>query len=160
MRTPARTLAALVAIATPCAGGPAEHATLCLINAQRQHHQLQPLKPNPRLARAARAHSREMVRGHYFSHTEPQAGSFLARMRKSGFLGSAHWWKVGENIGWGTMASASPRALVQAWMQSPPHRKQILTGAYRVVGVGVVQGVPEPSAGSGSTYTTDFGVKH
>ena len=44
-------------------------------------------------------------------------------------------------------------------MQSPPHRKAILTPAYREAGVGVVRGVPTSRTAGGATYTMDFGFK-
>jgi uncharacterized protein YkwD len=43
-------------------------------------------------------------------------------------------------------------------MESPGHRENILRGAYRDVGIGVVVGVPG-SKGLGATYTLDFGVR-
>ena len=52
---------------------------------------------------------------------------------------------------------ATPRAIVEAWMASPPHRETLLNASYRTVGIGVALGVPVRDAGDGATYTADFG---
>ena len=47
---------------------------------------------------------------------------------------------------------------VDAWMDSPGHRENVLKRVYREVGIGVVLGVPVSDA-AGATYTVDFGVR-
>jgi hypothetical protein len=47
---------------------------------------------------------------------------------------------------------------MQAWMNSPGHRDNILNPHYREVGVGVAIGNPARSDGSGATYATEFGA--
>lgn len=49
--------------------------------------------------------------------------------------GSADWTTYGENVGEG--AADDPDALFDAYMRSPEHRANILTRAYRFVGVAV-----------------------
>src|SRR3954451_14927982 len=49
--------------------------------------------------------------------------------------GSNNWTTYGENVGQGY--TSSPDGLFRAYMQSPEHRANILTGAYRYVGVAV-----------------------
>jgi uncharacterized protein YkwD len=48
---------------------------------------------------------------------------------------------------------------MRAWMNSTPHRANILTGSFREVGLGIVPGVPGRSLVGGGTYTTDFGLR-
>lgn len=50
--------------------------------------------------------------------------------------GSANWHAIGENVGTGP--SDDPRALFDAYMNSTPHRENILNVRYRFLGVGVV----------------------
>ena len=83
----------------------------------------------------------------------------MTRVRRSGYLRSAHRWRLGENLGWGSREQGSARAIVRAWMNSPPHRKAILSSRYRDAGVGVTWGVPHEGAASGATYTVDFGTR-
>lgn len=47
--------------------------------------------------------------------------------------------------------------MMRAWMNSPPHRANILTGGFREVGLGDVSGTPGRARASGGTYTTVFG---
>ena len=135
-------------------------ATLCLINAQRREHGLGALRLNPRLSKAARAHSRDMVARRYFSHTTPDGVGFEQRIRESGYMRASRHWLVGENIAWGWRRRSSARKIVRAWMHSPPHREEILRPSFRDVGIGVVSGVPKPLPAGGATYTVDFGVRH
>jgi uncharacterized protein YkwD len=157
----ARAASCAGAQAMPAQGVPdtIARATLCLINVERRGRGLHPLRSSRRLAAAARGHSLDMVRKGYFSHTAPEGSGVVQRIRHSGYLHSAKRWRVGENLGWGSRGEGSPRAMVRAWMNSPPHRRAILTSSYRDAGIGVVLGVPGPLRAPGATYTVDFGVK-
>jgi uncharacterized protein YkwD len=135
-------------------------ATLCLLNRQRRKHGLRRLRLSRRLSRAARGHSRDMVRRGYFSHTSLSGATFVDRIRLSGYLHGSLSWMVGENLAWGAGSRSSPAGIVLAWMGSPGHRENILTGRYRHIGIGIAAGAPgwlgrRPAA----TYTTDFGFK-
>jgi uncharacterized protein YkwD len=134
--------------------------TLCLLNKQRARHHLKGLKMSKRLGRAARGHSVEMARVHYFSHNSFSGASFLDRIRRSGYLHLARRWSVGENIAWGTGGLSTPRSIVRAWMHSPGHRANILQRSFRSIGIGISFGAPvRISARSAATYTTDFGMR-
>jgi uncharacterized protein YkwD len=130
-------------------------ATLCLLNRVRARYGLPPLRLDAKLSRAARRHSRDMVRRRYFAHDSPSGRSPFERMRATHYVPrSASWW-LGENIGWGSGPLGAPAALVRAWMHSPPHRANILSRRFRDVGIGIAVGAPV--GGGGATYTTDFG---
>jgi uncharacterized protein YkwD len=135
----------------------ARRALLCLLNKTRRAHGLGRLRENARLLKAAEQHSRSMVARGYFSHVEPGGLSTLDRIRRTGYLSGAHMFTCGENIGWGDGPTSSPRAMMRAWMNSPPHRANILTGGFREVGLGDVYGTPGRARASGGTYTTVFG---
>ena len=49
--------------------------------------------------------------------------------------------------------------MMQSWMNSAPHRANILTPGFRAVGLGVAPGVPGRAGAAGGTYTTDFGFR-
>jgi uncharacterized protein YkwD len=155
----AATCAGASARPSEVSGSEIARATLCLVNSQRRSRGLRVLRPNRRLSAAARRHARDIVRRQYFSHTAPGGSTFLQRIRRSGYLRSATRWRVGENLGWGSGLEASARAIVRAWMHSPPHRRAILTRSFRDAGVGIVRGVPFPHASGGATYTVDFGAR-
>src|SRR3954468_17919362 len=132
-------------------------AALCLINAIRRAHGLSTLRLNAKLSSAARGHSRDMVRRHYFAHNTPEGVSPAHRVRGTGYLAGHRRWLVGETLAWWS-GSATPATIVTAWMHSPPHREVLLHPSFRDVGIGVVLGVPRPSGRGGATYAADFGA--
>jgi uncharacterized protein YkwD len=129
--------------------------TLCVVNEVRQAHGVPRLRPDRRLARVARKHSRDMVRNHYFSHTSPDGRSSSDRIAASGWMRGRKRWAVGENLAWHS-APAPPSASVEDWLNSPSHRRILLSRRYRVVGIGVASRTP--SGDAGTTYTADFGT--
>ena len=139
--------------------GTITRATLCLVNAEREGRDLRPLRLNRRLSVAARGHSRDMVRRHYFGHIAPDGSTPVERIRDSGYLNAARRWLVGENIGWGEGFKGTAGAIVEAWMHSPSHRKAILTPSFRDAGIGVIRDVPAQLESAGATYTLDLGVR-
>ena len=139
-------------------GAPAvRKATLCVLNSERRAHGLRPLRQGARLARVARRHSRDMVANRYFAHDSLSGAAFSARIARAGWMRGRNGWFIGENLAWGGGSRATPRAIVKTWMGSAPHRRNVLQRRFRVVGIGVASGVPLANAGTGATYTTDFG---
>jgi uncharacterized protein YkwD len=131
---------------------------LCLANAERSQRGLVLLRENPKLRRAARAHSSDMVRDGYFAHTEPDGDTFVDRILAARYTRRGDGWTLGENLAWGTGELGTARGVHDAWMRSSGHRATILKPAYRELGIGVRRGVPG-DAGVGATFTTDFGVR-
>ena len=85
-----------------------KQATLCLLNHQRKMHGRRALKPNRRLARAARKHARDMVERNYFSHTAPGGVSFVDRIMRQDYVDPGEGWSLGENLAWGSYQLATP----------------------------------------------------
>jgi uncharacterized protein YkwD len=137
----------------------ARYATLCLLNRVRSHHGLRHLRSNGSLRKAANGFSWRMVREGFFGHTAPDGSGLLQRVQATRYLHRHPRASLAENIGYGDGRLGTPRAIVRAWMNSAGHRQNILTAAYRDVGLGIVPGEPG-SPGAGATYTTDFGVRH
>jgi uncharacterized protein YkwD len=133
-------------------------AILCLHNQVRAEHRLPRLRENTRLRKAAVGHSRNMVAKKFFEHTTPSGVTMVDRILKARYVREDQGWMLGENLAWGTGSYATPRGAVQAWMESPGHRANILKRSYRELGVGLVLGVPVSDA-AGATYTVDFGVR-
>jgi uncharacterized protein YkwD len=134
-------------------------ATLCTLNSQRERHGLPALKLNKRLSKAARRHARDMVRRDYFSHDTLGGGTFVNRIRQTGYLRGVRRWSVGENLAWGTSNRSAPRAITTMWMNSPGHRANILSASFREVGIGLALGAPGVGGGPAATYATEFGSK-
>lgn len=133
--------------------------TLCLINQERALHGESPLRLNRQLASAAEGHTREMVIQGFFSHYSPDGQSPLSRMSACGYISdnSRFGFMVGENIAWGTYEEGTPQAIVQSWIESPPHLANILNGRFRDTAIGVLAAAPSTTQ-PGATYTEDFGV--
>jgi uncharacterized protein YkwD len=129
-------------------------ATLCVLNNARSRHNIRPLRLNRKLSRAARRHSRAMARHRFFSHNSLGGADFVDRIRRTGYLSGARSWYVGENIAYGSRDRSSPRSIARAWLNSPPHRANILNRSFREIGIGLALGTPNGSGGG--TYTTDF----
>ncbi|MBE2314648.1 CAP domain-containing protein [Solirubrobacter sp. CPCC 204708] len=115
------------------------------------------LKENARLGRAASRHSDEMVQKGYFSH-ENGGETFVDRILAAGYARRDDGWSLGENLAWGTGTLATPRRTMEAWMDSPAHRRTIVKRNYREIGFGVRLGVPKDPA-SGATVTANFGAR-
>jgi len=136
-----------------------KRTTLCLLNRQRKARGRRALKPNKRLARAARKHARDMVERNYFSHTAPGGVSFVDRIMRQDYVNPGEGWTLGENLAWGSYQLATPKSIVRSWMHSPGHRANILKPSFREIGIGVVRGAPEPGTESAATYATSFGTR-
>ena len=101
------------------------------MNDVRAEHNLRPLRVDPHLVEAARAHSTTLLRTNVFEH-----GSFAERIALHGGRGPA----FGENLAWGTGRLASARSIVGAWMASPGHRANLLRPGWNRIGVGALSG--------------------
>ena len=109
----------------------AEARLLRDLNDVRAAHGLAPLRYDPRLQRAARAHSRDMLVTQLFQH-----GSFGERMLRFDVTGSV----IGENIAWGNGPLGSASGILRAWLQSPEHRANLLRPGYTRIGIGDLGG--------------------
>ncbi len=106
-----------------------EARVLELINQERAKLALPALNAQSQLAAAARAHSAEMGCNNYFSHTGLNGSTVAGRIAQQGYT----WSWVGENIAGG---SNTPEAVVQQWMNSAPHKANILSPNFTDIGVG------------------------
>lgn len=84
-------------------------------------------------ARAAQAHSDDMARRNYFSHTSPDGRSMVDRLRAQG----ATYRAIAENI---ALGQPNAREVVRGWLSSAGHRRNIENCAYTHHGVGVNAG--------------------
>jgi uncharacterized protein YkwD len=99
------------------------------LNAERAKAGLRPLKPNPQLTAAARAHSRNMAAQGHLAH-ELDGKNFDKRVEDQGYTMRAG----GENIAAG---QRTPEEAMSSWMRSEGHRENILNPAFEEAGVAV-----------------------
>ena len=125
-------LLALTLLTPPAhAQTPNEQLLLVLANQSRAEHNLPPLTWDPALARAAYAHLVFMARqGGPAEHQYPGEPDLVTRADHAG----AHFSSIAENV-----AGSSPSAAAthQAWMNSPPHRANLLSPQLTTVGIAV-----------------------
>lgn len=133
----------------------AERATLCLLNAERRARGLGPLRADRALRRAALEHSEDMVERDFFEHENPDGLGPHGRIVRAGYRLRRGGFSTGENLATGD--PGTPAAMVDGWMHSPGHRKNILRAGFEEIGIGIVPRHQE--GGLGATYTTTFGGK-
>jgi uncharacterized protein YkwD len=114
---------------------------LALVNSARANAGCAPLRYDDRLVAAAQAHSTDMATRDYFSHTTPEGVDFATRIENAGYPNPG-----GENIAKG---QRSADQVMQAWMNSPGHRANILNCGFTAIGVGLDT--------RGWYWTQDFG---
>jgi len=140
--------------------GTVESSTLCLLNDERRQAGRKPLRLNATLSLAAERHARDMAEKGYFEHDSLDGRSFLDRIKAAGYLsGRISSWSVGENIAWGSGSLGTPVKIVEAWMESPGHRRNILAADFREIGFGLASGGNAGSLPERSIYATEFGTR-
>lgn len=122
---------------TPSGGGcaPADDLTcqvFVLVNQERTNAGVDPLGYSAQLARAAQDHAVDMVDQNYFDHNSLDGRDFGQRAKDAGYPG----FPTGENIAAGQRTA---EAVMQSWMNSNGHRRNILAAGSREIGIGFHQ---------------------
>ncbi|MFF8841600.1 CAP domain-containing protein [Streptomyces sp. NPDC015127] len=126
------------------ASGP-EAQVLALVNKERAAAGCAPVTANDRLTRAADDYSDVMADSGVMSHTGPDGSTMTTRVEAAGYA----WSTLGENIARG---QADAESVMDAWMNSPGHRANILNCSFEELGVGVHFG------DDGPWWTQNFGA--
>jgi uncharacterized protein YkwD len=103
-----------------------------LINAYRREKGLKPLKLNPALTEAAKAHSRDLAKWDRISHYGSDGSNPWDRVKRAGY----HAKVAAENVGTG---QASLEEVIKGWQASPGHNKNLLLGDVEHMGIALVQ---------------------
>ena len=106
-----------------------EQEVVNLTNQERAKNGLAPLKANVELSIVARTKSQDMINKNYFDHQSPTYGSPFDMMKNFGIS----YRTAGENIAKGQRTA---QQVVNGWMNSEGHRKNILNANYTEIGVG------------------------
>ena len=117
-----------------------EQAIVNLVNQVRQQNGIGALTVNAKLVQAAKIHANDMATLNIMAHDLPGAAlpSLIDRARYVGYQYSS----MGENIAYNFPDATS---VMNAWMNSPGHRANILDPSYTEIGVGIAldsQGSP------------------
>ena len=134
---------------------------LAQMNAVRAQYRLAPLRLSARLGAAAAAHSTQMGRHGYFSHNSANGSAFWRRIQRYYRSGGYRLWAVGENLLWSS-PGVDAGVAVQMWMNSAPHRENLLSPRWRDVGVSALHVSNAPGIFGGrevTIVTADFGAR-
>lgn len=110
-----------------------EQQVVTLVNEERAKEGLKPLELDTELSDVAREKSKDMMDKGYFDHTSPTYGSPFDMMKQFGIEYSS----AGENIAKG---QKTPEEVMEGWMNSDGHRKNIMNPDFTHIGVGFVEG--------------------
>lgn len=110
-------------------------AVIVWTNTDRALNGLSPLKENEKLKIAAEAKLNDMFSKQYFDHISPEGFAPADLMKNAGY----EFIASGENLAMGNFEDE--KKLVEAWMNSPGHRANILNPRFEEIGVAVAKGI-------------------
>lgn len=110
-----------------------EQEVLRLTNEVRAENGLEPVEADSSLQSVADAKSQDMIENDYFAHESPTYGSPFEMMQEFG----VSYDGAGENIAAG---QNTPQDVVDAWMDSPGHRDNILNPDFTHIAIGYEEG--------------------
>jgi uncharacterized protein YkwD len=121
---------------------PVERAVVKQLNGIRAQSGLPRLSVDRRLAKAADAHSVDMVRSQFFAHESSDGTPFGERIKQF-----TRKQATGETLAYlGKRQKRKAATVVSMWMQSPGHRDALMTREFRRIGVakrtGTINGQP------------------
>ncbi|HMI29441.1 MAG TPA: CAP domain-containing protein [Gaiellaceae bacterium] len=134
---------ALQAVAAACAGATTSagdahselEAMYCGVNVVRRAYHLGAVRGNTPLNRSSLIKA-DAVRRCGFTHT-PCGMSFTRTFQRAGYLPAR---AVAENLAWGQADLGSPVRTLAMWLNSPPHRANLLAQRWRDLGIAVERG--------------------
>lgn len=120
------------------------------LNRERLARGLAPLALNPQLTAAAQRHADDIARHRNFGHIGSDGSTATERIARAGY-GKYSWgYRVGEN--WAHFRNVADAMAM--WMDSAPHRNNILHPVLREMGIGIAA-----VTGGNTIYVVDFGAQ-
>jgi len=99
---------------------------------------MQPVEPltwNTQLHISALAHAQDMARNKYFSHVSKNGDKIKDRITAAGYTYTGYQsFTIGENIAFN---QRSIKEVMEGWLNSPSHCKNIMSPAFKEVGIGM-----------------------
>ncbi|CAN5201339.1 hypothetical protein BH18GEM1_BH18GEM1_19000 [soil metagenome] len=106
---------------------------LTSVSAERRKARRLPLRIDGRLERAAQRHADDMLARGYYGHETPEGVGPRERAAAAGYEGAG----IGENLAQGQY---SVEEVMDGWMKSPGHRRELLEPSFSHVGFGFAHG--------------------
>ncbi len=107
---------------------------IALTNENRTKYGINELEKNELLMRAAQQKAENMAELGYFAHTSPTGITPWQWFYGTGYKPL----KAGENL---ALAYSENILIVNSWMNSPSHKKNLLNPAFQEIGIGVAKGM-------------------
>lgn len=104
-----------------------------LTNDDRADASLPTLTVNPKLVAAAQAKANDMAAKGYFAHTSPDGTTSWQWFRDAGYA----YASAGENL---AVDFSDSEDVEEAWMDSPTHRANIMSGKFTEIGIATAVG--------------------
>src|SRR5262249_7581891 len=134
----------------------AQQSMLCLTNWARTKSGLPALQLNATLNAAGNSKLASDVECGQFSHTpcgNPFSDVFAA------YLSGGNGYPIAETISWGTGHYGTPRETMDGWLKSPGHRENILTAAFRDLGIGYIANQNFQGYSGATLWSQEFGTR-
>ena len=132
------------------------------VNRTRRTYGLRPLAYSGALANAATEHATALATAGTFTHEWPTTGRLFSSWIRSFYPARGYRaWRAGENLLWAS-PGFTPASAVQQWLDSPTHRRLLLTKSWRELGIGVVSAVAAPGTYGGRDMqiaAAEFGLR-
>jgi uncharacterized protein YkwD len=125
-------------------------ALLAQTNVDRANNGVAGLALNPQLNQAAQAKANDMATRNYWSHNTPDGQAPWVFIDNAGYK----YQKAGENLAYGFMTSDDA---VAGWMNSPPHRENLLDSSFLDVGFGFANSENYQSSGPETIVVAMYG---
>lgn len=110
-----------------------KNALIEFTNQKRENLGIQSLKENSKLDEAAYLKAKDILEKDYFSHQSPEGISPWYWFKKTGY----NYQFAGENLAIGFLDSEE---VIQAWLDSSSHKKNLLEKNYEEMGIAVMKG--------------------
>jgi uncharacterized protein YkwD len=138
-----------------------DQAILDRLNAVRAAKGLRPLRASDDLEKAAVFHSQTMLTDGFFAHDDPGGPTFVQRLKRFYSPAGYRSWTAGENLLYNS-EQIDAGVAIQAWLDSPPHRENMLDPAWREVGIASMHAASAGGEFGGDAawvITMDFGTR-
>jgi len=129
-------------------------AIACLVNWARAQDGRGRLVQRPKLHRAAELKGQRVASCKQFSHT-PCGAAVTSDVKASGY----RYANFGENLFAGSWGKYSARDVVDAWLNSPPHRANMLSARFHDLGAAPVRASGLLGDGDVVVWTATFGTR-
>jgi uncharacterized protein YkwD len=133
-----------------------EQAMICLNRWARNHERLSGLHVSKQLRVSSARKAHDIRRCDQFSHYACGRDAFYWEQRVGFFRGT---FGAGENLALTYGEDTSPRGTMDLWLNSAEHRSVLLSPRFRNVGMALVTGEFDGSAGA-HIWVAQFGYHH